>query len=108
MLRRLGPGGVFLFQFNASHKPTMNIQGRLAWGLVDVLWSMRLLSLSRTTAALLGFDRAVAGKSCRGAAIIANRIAEFLGANGGEVREMLEAGTPFGGGACGENVGFLF
>ncbi len=106
MLRVLRPGGGFLFQFNASHKPTMNIQGRLAWGLVDVLWSMRLLSLSRTTAALLGFDPAVAGKSWRGAAISANRIAEFLRANGGEVREMLEAGTPFAWCAGVKNGGF--
>ena len=105
MLRVLRPGGGFLFQFNGSHKPTMNIRGRLAWGLVDAFWSMRLLSLSRTTAALLGFDPAAAGKSWRGAAIGANRIAKFLQANGGEVRDMPREGTPFAW--CGgvKNVG---
>ena len=34
----------------------MNILGRLAWGFVDVLWTMQLLSLSRATAALLGLS----------------------------------------------------
>jgi SAM-dependent methyltransferase len=95
MLRVLRPGGGFLFQFNGSHKPTMNMRGRLAWGLVDVLWSVRLLSLSRTTATLLGFDPAAAGKSWRGAAISANRIRQLLRSSGGEVREMPGEGTPF-------------
>jgi len=106
MLRVLRPGGGFLFQFNGSHKPTMNTRGRLAWGLVDLFWSMRLLSLSRKTAALLGFDPAVAGRSWRGAAISADRIAKFLQAHGAEVREMPGEGTPFAW--CGgvKNVGF--
>jgi cellulose synthase/poly-beta-1,6-N-acetylglucosamine synthase-like glycosyltransferase len=26
-------------QFNGSHTPTMNLRGRMAWCLVDVLWS---------------------------------------------------------------------
>ncbi|PYU02511.1 MAG: hypothetical protein DMG34_16165 [Acidobacteria bacterium] len=91
--------------FNGSHKPTMNTRGRLAWGLVDLFWSMRLLSLSRKTAALLGFDPAVAGRSWRGAAISADRIAKFLQAHGAEVREMPGEGTPFAW--CGgvKNVG---
>jgi len=38
-LRVLRPGGAFLFQFNGSHKPTMNSRGRLAWGTVDALWA---------------------------------------------------------------------
>ena len=95
MLRVLRPGGGFLIQFNGSHKPTMNMRGRLSWGLVDVLWSIRLLSLSRKTAVLLGFDPAVAGKSWRGAAISASRIVKFLEGSGGEVREMPGEGTPF-------------
>ena len=106
MLRVLRPGGGFLFQFNGSHKPTMNARGRLAWGLVDLFWSMRLLSLSRKTAALLGFDPAVAGRSWRGAAISADRIAKFLQAHGAEVRDMPGEGTPFAW--CGgvKNAGF--
>jgi len=94
MLRVLRPGGAFLFQFNGSHKPTMSLRGRLAWGMVDALWSAQLLSLSRKTASLLGLDPATAGKSWRGAAISANCIAALVQANGGEVREMPGEGTP--------------
>src|SRR5438309_2862040 len=85
MLRVLRPGGGFLFQFNGSHKPTMNTRGRLAWGLVDLFWSMRLVSVSRTAARLLGLDPAAAGKSWRGAAIEAARIVSVLCSNGGEI-----------------------
>jgi len=94
MLRVLRPGGAFLFQFNGGQKPTMNLRGRLAWGIVDALWSAQLLSLSRKTALLLGLDPAAAGKSWRGAAISASRIAMLVEGNGGEVREMLGGGTP--------------
>jgi ubiquinone/menaquinone biosynthesis C-methylase UbiE len=94
MLRVLRPGGAFLFQFNGSQKPTMNLRGRLAWGMVDALWSAQLLSLSRKTASLLGLDPAAAGKSWRGAAISASRIDSLVEANGGEVREMPGEGTP--------------
>jgi len=94
MLRALRPGGAFLFQFNGSQKPTMNLRGRLAWGMVDALWSAQLFSLSRKTASLLGLDPAAAGKSWRGAAISASRIAALVAANGGEVREMPGEGTP--------------
>jgi len=94
MLRVIEPGGAFLFQFNGSHKPTMNLRGRLAWGIVDGLWSAQLLSLSRKTASLLGLDPAAAGKSWRGAAINADCIAKLVQANGGEVREMPGEGTP--------------
>jgi ubiquinone/menaquinone biosynthesis C-methylase UbiE len=94
MLRVVRPGGGFLFQFNGSHKPTMNLRGRLAWGLVDALWSAQLLSLSRKTASLLGLDPAAAGKTWRGAAISASRIAALVEESGGRVREMPGEGTP--------------
>jgi len=94
MLRVMRPGGSFLFQFNGSRKPTMNLRGRLAWGMVDALWSVQLLSLSRKTASLLGLDPTAAGKSWRGAAINANRMVELVQANGGEVREIAGEGTP--------------
>jgi ubiquinone/menaquinone biosynthesis C-methylase UbiE len=94
MLRVLRPGGAFLFQFNGSHRPTMNLRGRLAWGLVDALWSAQLLSLSRKVASVLGFDPVSAGRSWRGAAISASQIAAQVRANGGEVREMPGEGTP--------------
>jgi ubiquinone/menaquinone biosynthesis C-methylase UbiE len=94
MLRVLRPGGAFLFQFNGTDKPTMNLSGRLAWGLVDALWSAKLLSLSRVTASMMGFDPAAAGKTWRGAAIAASRIRALVQSNGGEIREMPGAGTP--------------
>jgi ubiquinone/menaquinone biosynthesis C-methylase UbiE len=94
MLRILPPEGAFLFQFNGSDKPTMNLSGRLAWGIVDALWSFRLLALSRKTAALFGFDPAAAGKSWRGVAIGAARIRALVLDNGGEIREMPGEGTP--------------
>jgi ubiquinone/menaquinone biosynthesis C-methylase UbiE len=94
MLRVLRPGGAFLFQFNGTDKPTMNFSGRLAWGVVDALWSARLLSLSRATASMLGFDPAAAGKTWRGAAIASKRIQALVESSDGEVREMPGEGTP--------------
>jgi SAM-dependent methyltransferase len=94
LLRVLRPGGAFLFQFNGSHKPTMNLRGRLAWGAVDALWSARLVSFSRAAARLLGLDPAAGGKSWRGVAIEAARIVSDLRSNGAEVRELSGENTP--------------
>ena len=94
MLRVLRPGGAFLFQFNGSHQPTMNLRGRLAWGVVDALWSAQLLRLSRAIASFLGLDPAVAGKSWRGAAIGANQMVEVVQSNEGEIRELSGESTP--------------
>jgi SAM-dependent methyltransferase len=94
MLRVLRPGRAFLFQFNGGFAPTMNWRGRLAWRIVDVLWSARLRTLSRTTAFAMGLDPAAAGKSWRGAPIAAASIAECVRATGGEVREFSGANTP--------------
>lgn len=93
-LRVLRPGGAFLFQFNSSYKATMNLRGRLAWSMVDALWSARLIWLSRAAARIMGLDPATAGKTWHGAAINAERIELALGEAGGEVRELREAGTP--------------
>lgn len=93
-LRVLRPGGAFLFQFNGSHKPTMNLRGRLAWGVVDALWAAGLASVSRTTARLLGLDPAAAGKSWRGVAIDAARMVSLLCSSGGEIRELTGENTP--------------
>lgn len=94
IVRVVRPGGAFLFQFNGGFAPTMNWKGRLAWGLVDALWSARLRALSRATAATFGLDPDVAGKSWRGASIAAGRIAEYVRASGGDVREMTGENTP--------------
>ena len=93
-LRVLRPGGAFLFQFNGSDKPTMNLRGRLAWGVVDTLWSAQLRSFSRTMANIFGLDPAAAGKSWRGAAIEAEQIESALHSGGGEVRELTGKNTP--------------
>src|SRR2546423_1088338 len=94
MLRVLRPGGAFLFQFNGCHKPTMNFRGRLLWGTVDALWSAGLSDLSRKTVSMFGWDPATAGRSWRGAAISASRIAALVESIGGDVREMPAADTP--------------
>jgi ubiquinone/menaquinone biosynthesis C-methylase UbiE len=94
LLRVLRPGGVFLFQFNAGFQPTMNLRGRMAWGIVDALWSMRLRRVSGAVAAMLGFDPCAAGKSWRGAAIDARHIADRVRAAGGEIREIAGENTP--------------
>lgn len=94
MLRVLRPGGAFLLQFNGGFQPTMNWRGRFSWGIVDALWSVRLRSASRAAAGMLGFDPCAAGKSWRGAAIDAQRVADAVRAAGGEVREIAGANTP--------------
>lgn len=94
MLRVLRPGGAFLFQFNGSHKPTMNLRGCVAWGVVDALWSAKLVALSHAAASLFGLDPSVAGKSWRGVAIQANRIREIVRSSSGEIREMSGEKTP--------------
>jgi SAM-dependent methyltransferase len=94
MLRVLRPGGVFLFQFNGGFEPTMNSRGRLAWRVVDALWTVRLGMLSRTVASALRLDPALAGKSWRGASIAAGAVAECAHASGGVVREINGENTP--------------
>jgi hypothetical protein len=94
MLRVLRPGGMMLFQFNGGFALTMNWRGRLAWGIVDAFWSVRLLRASRATAAMFGLDPAVAGKSWRGASVAGARIAECVRSSGGEVRELTGENTP--------------
>ena len=94
MLRVLRPGGTFLFQFNGNPEPTMNLRGRVVWGLIDALRSAKLTTLSRTIARVLGLDPSAAGKSWRGAAIGAEKIAQTVESSGGEIREMSGGSTP--------------
>ncbi len=88
MLRVLKEGGLFLFQFNSSQTPTMNWKGRLAWGVVDALWSLGLRPASRALATWLGFDPEMAGKSWRGVPVGADRVRDIVGRAGGAVHEM--------------------
>ncbi|HVH72956.1 MAG TPA: class I SAM-dependent methyltransferase, partial [Candidatus Dormibacteraeota bacterium] len=94
ILRVLRPGGAFLFQFSDGFAPTMNWRGRLAWGIVDALWSTRLGWLSSAAASSLGLDPAAAGKSWRGASVAALTIAECVRSSGGQVREISGENTP--------------
>jgi SAM-dependent methyltransferase len=94
MLRLLRPGGVFLFQFNGGLEPTMNWRGRLSWGVMDALWAARLGMLSRGVASALGLDPALAGRSWRGASIVASSVAECVDASSGMVREISGENTP--------------
>jgi SAM-dependent methyltransferase len=104
MLRVLRPGGAFLFQFNGGFAATMNLRGRIAWGIVDLLWSVRLVPLSRVAARVLGLDPCAAGKSWRGAAISADKVAGILGGAGGRVLEITGANTPVTW-CCGVKLG---
>jgi len=94
ILRILKPGGAFLFQFNGSDSPTMNLRGRVAWGIVDTLWSAKLAWLSRAVASLIGLDPAAAGKTWRGAAIAASRVGDVVQSSAGEILEMSGVNTP--------------
>lgn len=94
ILRVLQPGGAFLFQFNGSSSPTMNLRGRIVWGVVDMLWSAKLTWLSHAVASLFGLDPAAAGKTWRGAAIVARQVAEVVQSSRGEIREMSGVNTP--------------
>ena len=94
MLRVLRPGGAFLFQFNGTRAQNMNLRGRIAWGLVDALWSAHLMALSRTVARAFGFDPATAGKSWRGAAIDLVRVESAVHEGRGVIREIVGENTP--------------
>ncbi|MGC1201826.1 MAG: class I SAM-dependent methyltransferase [Candidatus Acidiferrales bacterium] len=88
MLRVLRRGGLCLFQFNGSRRPTMNWKGHLAWKLIDGLWAMRMRKLSRSVATLAGFDPEMAGNSWHGTSMTAAQVAETVRAAGGAVIEM--------------------
>ena len=94
MLRVLRPGGAALFQFNGGSAPTMNWRGRSAWKVVDALWAMGLLGWSRRLAKAFGGDPDTVGKSWRGPSVSVERIAEYVLAAGGTVREMTGQNTP--------------
>jgi SAM-dependent methyltransferase len=93
MIRVLKPGGLFLFQFNGRHAPTMNWKGRAAWELVDIPWRLGFRKASRRIAANFGLDPEMAGKSWRGPSIEASRMTEVVRAAGGVVKETKGEGT---------------
>jgi hypothetical protein len=72
----------------------MNWRGRLSWGVMDALWAAGLGMLSRGVASAFGLDPALAGKSWRGAPIMASSVAECVHASSGMVREISGENTP--------------
>jgi ubiquinone/menaquinone biosynthesis C-methylase UbiE len=93
LIRVLKPFGIGLFQFNGMKGPTMNWRGSIAWGLVDMLWAIRLPKLSRFTARCLGFDPAMAGKTWHGVSLDTRTVKEAVTNAGGIVLEFSDPGT---------------
>jgi SAM-dependent methyltransferase len=94
MIRVLRPSGICLFQFNGSSAPSMNWRGRLAWGVINAIWKLRLRSLARGLAKSLGFDPEMSGKSWHGPAVKGAWISEATKSSGAEVIEIKGDGTP--------------
>lgn len=94
MLRVLRVSGICLFQFNGMEKPNMNWKGRLAWGVIDSLWLIRLPGISRFVARSLGFDPDMAGRSWHGTAMTAQHVVEAINICGGTVLQISGEGTP--------------
>jgi SAM-dependent methyltransferase len=94
MLRVVKAGGMFLFQFNSVPRMTMNWKGRLAWGAVDLPWSLGFRAMSRGVASLLGLSPEIAGKSWRGASLDVSGVRKTVEASGGTVKEMTGENTP--------------
>ena len=94
MFRVLRPGGTALFQYHGGSAKTMNWRGQAAWKVVDLFWAAGMPGLSRAVAKGFGGDPEIAGKTWRGASVAAEKIAGYVRAAGGEVREMTGQGTP--------------
>jgi len=98
ILRVLKPGGVFLFQFNSCHGPTMNWRGRAAWGLIDrmrePILGLNLRVVGDRLASLLRLDPLAAGHSWRGAVMDASLVAEPIVQHGGMIVGVVGEGTP--------------
>jgi len=94
MLRVVRPGGVFLFQFNGSDKPTMNWKGRIISTVLDGLVSLGMNRLAKGCAELVGIDPEMLGKTWRGAALSSSQVEEIVRAAGGVPSGFTGADTP--------------
>jgi SAM-dependent methyltransferase len=94
IVRVLGDGGICLFQFNGTTEKYMNWKGRLAWGVIDSLWAMRLSGASRFAAKMLGMDPEMAGNSWHGVGVSGENVAQTIRGSGSEMLELAGAGTP--------------
>jgi len=88
ILRTLKPDGIFLFQFNSLRTPAMNWKGRVAWGIVDLPWSLGLRGASRSVASLMGLSPDIAGKSWRGVSLDVASVRSAVQSGGGVVHEV--------------------
>lgn len=95
MMRVLAVGGLCLFQFNGgSNRHDMNWKGRAAWGIIDMLWTMRLRSASKRMAALMRLDPEMGGKNWHGVPVQTGQICAMVRKRGGSVLETSGEGTP--------------
>lgn len=94
MVRVLRPGGVFLFQFNGSNKPTMNWKGRVISATLDGLVSIGMNRFAKGCAKLLGIDPEMLGKTWRGAALSSPQVEEIVRAAGGVPSGFTGVDTP--------------
>jgi SAM-dependent methyltransferase len=95
MLRVLRPGGVFLFQFNGSDRPTMNWKGRAISGILDNFSSVGLKTFSKFVARSFGIDPGMIGKTWRGATLSTKEIAQAVTSALGNPEGFLDPNTPF-------------
>ena len=87
MLRVLGPGGGFLFQYNGEIRRKVGWRGWLIWGILD-RWRIPLLP------SLFGIDTREAGKTWDGAPITGEEVETWVEARGGRVVGVRGVGTP--------------
>lgn len=83
MMRILRPGGAFLFQFNGSHRATMNWKGRFVSAALDGLCSIGLKRVAQSGARLAGIDPEMIGKTWRGVALRSEEVDRMVRSAGG-------------------------
>jgi SAM-dependent methyltransferase len=83
MMRILRPGGSFLFQFNGSHRPTMNWRGRFVCGVLDGLCSIGFKGFAQSCARLAGIDPEMTGRTWRGIALRSGEVDNMVRKAGG-------------------------
>ncbi len=94
MLRILRPGGVFLFQFNGSRKPTMNWKGRMVSSILDGFCSIDLKRVAHFLAKLGGIDPEMVGKTWRGVALDSSQVEKIVLDAGGTPTGFSGVDTP--------------
>jgi len=94
MLRILRPGGVFLFQFNGSRKPTMNWKGRMVSSILDGFCSIGLKRVAHFLAKFGGIDPEMVGKTWRGVALDSSQVEKIVLDAGGTPTGFSGVDTP--------------